>query len=314
MANSFIDFGNRSRNQQFQNASTFNKLFCFGILLFQTLLMIFLFHMHAEPGQWRGVPTADVITQRRRMINVIRQLKRTDDTVKIKENSTFGFPSDSISPNSFTKPTPLSVLNIAPFQKAGNIPLQSISTGKSVWRVSIHVIGFSRPLSFGALLAQLAAADYSAAEGTPVDLVIRIDGNGPAEVVNVANKFEWKMGGKKVVANTVSRGLREMWTSILKYISTLLLVVQSLRRETIETHRMCSIYAPQRRKTVPLICLICQSVFGHRLSFEIGCLTWEAGQKVRKYLSRNAFALPKSQFFILATPLAQQYTFQIHLR
>lgn len=71
--------------------------------------------------------------------------------------------------------------------------------------IPIVVTAFSRPESLRRLLHSLEAAYYP--DG--VKLYISIDGDGPAEIVDIAESYEWKAGYKEVIRHNKSLGLRD---------------------------------------------------------------------------------------------------------
>lgn len=74
-------------------------------------------------------------------------------------------------------------------------------------RPAIVIAAYNRPHSFSRLLLSVAGADYSLHDDIP--LVISIDGGGCADVVKIANDFEWNFGEKKVIHHSHNLGLRE---------------------------------------------------------------------------------------------------------
>ena len=88
-------------------------------------------------------------------------------------------------------------------------------TPLEVQSVAIHVFAWRRPASLKVLLAQLAACYYQCAHFA-IDFHIHIDGGANAQVVAIANRFDWKFGVLHLDIRTKNVGLREMWLGSLR--------------------------------------------------------------------------------------------------
>lgn len=75
------------------------------------------------------------------------------------------------------------------------------------FNIPIIVITFNRPNSLIRLLVSLSNAYYPM--DINIDLIISIDYSANNECLNVANEFEWKYGGKKIIQHDENLGLRK---------------------------------------------------------------------------------------------------------
>ena len=71
---------------------------------------------------------------------------------------------------------------------------------------AVVCLGYNRPASLERLLHSLSRADYANAD---VTLVISLDHAGDPACLRVAERFEWKAGGKRVLHRGVRAGLRQ---------------------------------------------------------------------------------------------------------
>jgi GR25 family glycosyltransferase involved in LPS biosynthesis len=73
-------------------------------------------------------------------------------------------------------------------------------------RICIVAVGYNRPKSMQRLLDSIGSGNYL---GEQVDLLVSIDkGKTQGEIVEIANHFEWKHGGKRIRAFEERQGLR----------------------------------------------------------------------------------------------------------
>ena len=191
-----------SRNCVF-NASITKKLYLFAILIFQTIVTIFLFHGYLHQNQNRGLSQS--------FKNITIHSKKTPD-------NKFSIAKKIVVVETY--PVSRSAENVRKESNQHKEVRQHIATKISTkriraspWRVSINVICSSRPLSLKALLSQLAAADYRAAGKFSVDLYIRIDSNRHKKTVSIAKSFVWKFGRKRLVTHSTANELHGIWAS-----------------------------------------------------------------------------------------------------
>ena len=71
--------------------------------------------------------------------------------------------------------------------------------------IPIVVAAFNRPIALQRVLKSLESIQYN----TPVKLYISIDGQGPDEVYNIAENFNWKAGDKEIIHHQENLGLRK---------------------------------------------------------------------------------------------------------
>ena len=100
----------------------------------------------------------------------------------------------------------------------------SLSDSEEKARVTMHIFALSRSSPLGALLDQLARADYSGERIGPVELQIHVDASGPAELLALADTFAWAHGPKAVVpANATA--LDDAWAGALPHSEQEVLVL-----------------------------------------------------------------------------------------
>jgi hypothetical protein len=71
--------------------------------------------------------------------------------------------------------------------------------------IAIVVAAYNRPMPLDRILSSLARAEYK----QQVMLYISIDGGGPAEIVRIAEDFEWEHGTKKIINHKANLGLKD---------------------------------------------------------------------------------------------------------
>lgn len=73
--------------------------------------------------------------------------------------------------------------------------------------IAIIIIGFNRPRSLDRLLSSISTAEYN--EFTNISLIISIDYSGDESCRQLAEKFEWIYGEKKVIVYEENLGLKK---------------------------------------------------------------------------------------------------------
>lgn len=71
---------------------------------------------------------------------------------------------------------------------------------------AIIIVAYNRPDSIRRVLHSLSSANYTGFEN--IDLIISIDGGGGAEVIDIAEEFEWNYGPKEIIKHDKNIGLR----------------------------------------------------------------------------------------------------------